>query len=233
MNFDGGVQKKMGMIAKDLISEEIPVLHTSDSGRKALDLMDAFKVSHLPIVNNSEFLGLISDSDIHDFKNTDEAIGNHSSSLFSSFVYGNQHIYEVIALASTLKLTLVPVLMRNKAYLGAITLATLVHQFNRLLAVGQSGGIIALEMNLNDYSLSEIARIVESNDAKILSLYVTTPEESMKLLVTLKINRDELAPILQSFERYNYTIKFSIMENEEAYNMFEVRYKEFMKYLSM
>jgi CBS domain-containing protein len=221
------------MIGKNLISEDIPVLHTSDTGQKALNLMELYKVSHLPIVNNTEFLGLISDTDIYDINRTEEAIGNHSLSLFSPYVYSDQHLYEIIALVSKLKLTLIPVLKRNKEYLGVISLATLVHQFNRLLVVGQSGGIIVLEVNLNDYSLSEIARIVESNDAKILSLYVTTPEESTKMMVTLKINRVELAPILQTFERYNYTVKETIMEDDEIHNMFDFRYEEFMKYLSM
>ncbi|MCF8373266.1 MAG: CBS domain-containing protein [Bacteroidales bacterium] len=221
------------MIAKELISEQIPVLHTSDSGQKALNLMDVYRVSHLPIVNHTEFLGLISDTDIYDINRTEEAIGNHSLSLFSPYIFSDQHIYEIIAMVSKLKLTVIPVLKRNKEYLGVITLSTLVHQFNRLLAVGQSGGIIVLELNLNDYSLSEIARIVESNDAKILSLYVSTPEESMKMNVTLKINRVEIAPILQSFERYNYTIKDTIMEDDEMYSMFDFRYEEFMKYLSM
>lgn len=195
--------------------------------------MEEFRVSHLPIIENKSFLGLISDSDIYDLNRRDEEIGNLKLSLLSPFVYADQHIYEIISIVSRLKLSLIPVLKRNKEFIGVISLITLVHQFNRLLAIGQPGGIIVLELNLNDYVLSEIAQIIESNDAKILSLYVTTPEESMKMLVTIKINRLDLSPILQTFERYNYDIKFTIMEGEEMNNFLEFRYEEFMKYLSI
>src|SRR6266540_1483027 len=98
------------MLAKDLISDVIPALRTSDTGVKALYWMDIFRISHLPIVNNEEFLGLISDKDIYDLNTADEAIGNHNLSLFSPFVYENQHVYEIIELTAKLQLTVVPVL---------------------------------------------------------------------------------------------------------------------------
>src|SRR5512145_778024 len=98
------------MLAKDLISDVIPSLRTSDSGQKALYWMDIFRISHLPIVNNVDFLGLISDKDIYDNNMAEEPIGNHQLSLFSPFVTFNQHIYEVMELASELQLSVVPVL---------------------------------------------------------------------------------------------------------------------------
>ena len=73
------------MLAKDLISDVIPALKTSDSGQKALYWMDIFRISHLPIVNNKDFLGLISDKDIYDINMAEEPIGNHSLSLFSPY----------------------------------------------------------------------------------------------------------------------------------------------------
>src|SRR5664279_5078518 len=109
------------MLAKELISDIVPALKTSDTGVKALYWMDIFRISHLPIVNNTEFLGLISDTDIYDMNTPDEPIGNHSLSLFSPFILENQHVYEVIELVSKLKLSVVPVLDSSKNYLGMIT----------------------------------------------------------------------------------------------------------------
>ena len=70
------------MLAKDLISDVIPSLRTSDSGQKALYWMDIFRISHLPIVNNEDFLGLISDKDIYDANMAEEPIGNHNLVAF-------------------------------------------------------------------------------------------------------------------------------------------------------
>ncbi len=83
-----------------------------------------------------------------------------------------------------------------------------------------------------DYSLSEIARIIESNDAKILSLFVHSWPESTKIEVTLKINRVELGAILQTFNRFNYNIKAIFSEQDDLDDLRE-RYDSLMNYLNI
>jgi len=221
------------MLAKELISEVVPALRTSDTGLQALSWMDIFRISHLPIVNNKEFLGLISDQDIYDLNMAEEPIGNQKLSLFSPYIYAEQHIYEAIELVSRLKLTVVPVLDEEKKYLGLITQGDLLHHFADLSALRHPGGIVELELNINDYSLSQIAQIVEGNDARILGMYVSSPEDSMKMYVTLKLNVTNLAPIIQTFNRYNYTVRASYMQDEEMEALLNKRYESFMKYLSI
>jgi acetoin utilization protein AcuB len=156
------------MVAKDLISEVIPSLKTSDLGQTALNWMEIFRVSHLPIVNNQDFLGLISDSDIYDMNQPEEPIGNHSLKLFKPYVDAEQHIFEVIGLASRLKLSIVPVLDSNNHFLGVITTSDLIRHIAGISAIDQPGGIIVLELVSRDYSLSQIAQIVEGNNVKVL-----------------------------------------------------------------
>jgi acetoin utilization protein AcuB len=221
------------MLAKDLISDVVPTLKTSDTGLKALSWMEIFRISHLPIVNNKEFLGLISDTDIYDLNMADEPIGNHHLSLFSPFVSFDQHIYEVIELVSRLKLTVVPVLNGKKHYMGLITLNDLVQYTSNLFALKEPGGILVLELHQNDYSLSQISQIVESNDAKILSMYLTSPSDTMKMELTLKINQTDLSFIIQTFERYDYNIKASYMEDDDLDSFYSNRYESFMRYLNI
>ncbi|MCF8379972.1 MAG: CBS domain-containing protein [Bacteroidales bacterium] len=221
------------MLAKDLMSDLVPALKTSDTGSQALAWMDIFRISHLPIVNLSEFLGLISDKDIYDLNMAEEAIGSHSLSLFSPFVFLDQHIYEVIELASRLNLSVVPVLDRKNNYLGLITLNDLVEHFADLSALKHPGGILVLEVNQNDYSLTEISQIVESNDAKILSLYISSSDSTTLMEVTLKINRTDLSSIIKTFERYEYSIKASYLKDAEEEMMYHDRYELFMKYLNI
>lgn len=221
------------MLAKDLISDVVPALKTSDSGQKALYWMDIFRISHLPIVNNEDFLGLISDKDIYDHNMAEEPIGNHSLSLFSPYVTTEQHVYEVMEIASEMQLTVIPVLNEDNKYHGTITLTDLLHFFADVSALKQPGGIIVLDINSNDYSMSQIAQIVEGNDAKILSSYITSSTQSTKMEVTLKINRKDLSSILQTFMRYNYVVKASFMDENDLNSLYENRYDSFMKYLSI
>jgi len=221
------------MLAKDLMSDLVPALKTSDTGAQALSWMDIFRISHLPIVNERDFLGLISDKDIYDLNEADEPIGNHNLSLFSPFVFEDQHIYEVIEIASRLNLTVIPVLARNNQYLGLITLTDLVEVFADLSALKHPGGILVLEVNQNDYSLTEISRIVESNDAKILSLYISSAEDTTRMTVTLKINTNDLTSVIRTFERFEYNILASYLKDDEEEKLIQERYDLFMRYLNI
>ncbi|HDO06210.1 MAG TPA: CBS domain-containing protein, partial [Bacteroidetes bacterium] len=114
------------MIAKHLITDGIMPLKTSDTGKTALSWMEEYKVSHLPIVNNQEFLGLISELDIYNLNNFDEPLGNHKLSLKHPYVFENQHIYDVLKLVNEQNLSLVPVLNGEGNYLGSINLQNLI-----------------------------------------------------------------------------------------------------------
>ncbi len=221
------------MLARELISDVVTALKTSDSGTLALSWMEVFRIKHLPIVNHREFLGLISDSDIYDLNDPDEPVGNHYLSLQKPYVNEEQHIYEVIELMSRMELTLVPVLNAEKQYLGAITQEDLTRKFAHLSALQQPGGIIELEMNQHDYSLSEISQIVEGNNGRILSLYVASSDDNSSLRVTLKINLTDMASVMETFNRYNYTVVSSHMNDEDLDEFYQDRFDSFLKYLNI
>jgi predicted transcriptional regulator len=221
------------MLAKDLISEIIPSLKTSDLGQTALNWMEIFRVSHLPIVNNQDFLGLISDADIYDMNKPDEAIGNHALTLFKPYVDEEQHLFEVIGIASRLKLSVVPVLDNKNHFKGVITTSDLVRNLAGISSMDQPGAIIVLELVSRDYSLSQIAQIVEGNNIKVLSMYITSPPESTKLEVTLKVNSNDLASVIRTFERYNYEVKTWVSNSDSMDRFYSERFDLLMKYLNI
>lgn len=220
------------MIAEELISNEIPPLKTSDTGLKALGWMEEFKISHLPIVNHTDFLGLVSEEDIINYNAPEEALGSYRLSLTAPFVRNNQHIYEVIKLVANLHLSVIPVLDANQKYLGLITIRDLIQNLATLSSIKDPGGIIVLEVSERDYSLSQIAQIVESNDCKILSCYVNTIPDSTQMNVVIKVNRTDLRNVLATFARYNYNIKGSFMESGHNDDMRD-RFDMFMNYMDM
>lgn len=221
------------MVAKDLISEIVPALKTSDSGQTALNWMEIFRVSHLPIVNNQDFLGLISDSDIYDTNQPEEPIGNHPLTLLKPFVTTGQHLFEVIGLASRLKLSVIPVLDSKNHYKGVITTNDLIRHIAGISSLDQTGGIIVLELIERDYSLSQIAQIIEGNNVKVLSMYLTSPPDTTKLEVTLKLNSTDLTSVIKTFERYNYDVKTWITSDDSMDRFYSERFDLLMKYLNM
>lgn len=220
------------MVASQLISEDIPTLQSSDTALKALQWMDEYKVKHLPVVKKSEYLGLISENEILDIDNPEVPLSKLKRDLMKLYVQDFQHAYDVLKMANDYQLTAIPVLTADGKYLGVISGNKLLKAITALTVANETGSIIVLELNINDYTLSEIARIVEGNDAKILSLYVTNHIDSTKLDITLKINRSNINGILQTFYRYNYVVSASYQETK-FYDQLQSRYDELMKYLNI
>ncbi len=221
------------MLAKDLFSDTVSPVKTSDTGRTALAMMEELRLAHLPIVNCEKLLGVISDTDIYNLNALDEPLGSHKLSATRPYVLQTQHYYDVIRIAAAEKLSLVPVTDEKGTYLGSITLTRIIAMMARMSSISQPGGIIVLEVIDHNYSLSEITRIIESNDARVLSSYITSFPESTRLEVTIKINRIDLSPIIQTFNRYNYIITASYAEESQLDELLHSRYESLMNYLNM
>jgi len=220
------------MKAADLISESIPSLKTSDTGAVALHLMNEFHVRHLAVVNENQFMGLISEEDILNAHGVEESIGSLSLALLRPFLHDHEHAFEVLKIASELRLTIVPVVDQDENYLGCVTRDSLLNYITAETDILEPGGIIVLEINLNDYTLSEVARIVESANSKILSAFTKTNADANKIELTLKINQTQLQAVIATLNRYNYTVKETYVEPEYFDNLKE-RYDALMNYLNI
>lgn len=220
------------MFARNLLSDSVPVLKTSILVADALSLMEEFKVSHLPIVNNEEFLGLLSEADLLNHEHFEDPVGNVKLSLQNAYCVEDQHVFDLLKILHEQSLTILPVLNSRNIYKGSILLRDLLRETASLFSVNNPGGVIILEMNQNDYTLAQIANIVESNDAKILTMFVASSEFSTQVNVVLKLNRMDIGGILQTFERYDYSIKVSYGEEEED-EILRQRYESLMNYLNI
>ncbi len=220
------------MLAYQLITDDVPPLKPTDTGKKVLDWMEDFRVSHLPVVDKREFLGLISYSDILDLNNTKKTIDHLSVSLIKASVQEDCHIFDVLKIISNFNVSAVAVLDNDGRYMGVITADSIIQKIANMPFIHEPGSIIILEMNIKDYALSQIAQIVEGNDAKILNMHINAHHDSSKIEVTLKINKEDLSPILQTFNRYSYSVKATFHQNNFNDDL-KKRYDEFMHFLNI
>ena len=218
------------MKAIDLITEEIPPLIHTDSGEKALNWMDEFKVSHLPVLKNGNFVGVVSESDILDRLNAENSLDGLFDHLPRPYVFANSHVFEVLAKMSEFNLSVLPILDQNENYLGCTTIYHLMLQLANTGSMKEVGGILILEINNIDYSMAQIAQIVESNNARILSSYILTNSSSTKLEITIKINKLDLSSIIRTFERYDYVVKESFQKSMDNDDL-QARFDSLMHYL--
>ncbi len=220
------------MFAVELIANAIPPIHTSDTIQKVLDRMAEFRVRHLPIVNEDQFLGLLAESDILPEMDPQTSIGALALSLVNPYVREDQHIYDVIRLFHEQQLSVVPVLDIKKNYLGLIPLNRMNEYFATMTSVSQPGGIIILDIDNKNNSLAHMAQIVESDNAQILSSYVRTFPDSTRMEVTLKVNKQDISNIVATFLRYEYDVKATFNHSEHDDGAMD-RYASLMNYLNL
>lgn len=207
-------------------------LNPDDTGQEALIRMNLFKVSHLPVVKNLEYIGLISDKYIYDNNLTEIAIGGHLAKLDTICITGEQHIYEAALMMYQSSISVLPVVTDEKIYSGSLTVNEIFDEFIHMLSLNEEGGIVVLRIPVHSYSLSQIGRVMEENDVEILSLNVFKPATSNMLNVTLKLNKIELSPILRSFERLGYQIAITLMDNSVIHDLYEDRLEHFKRYMN-
>jgi predicted transcriptional regulator len=219
--------------AKELITNNVPVLKPEDTGQTALNWMDMLKVSHLPVVKEEEYLGLISDKIIYDLNLTEETIDKQVLQLHSPHIHEDKHIFEAASVMYNLGLTVLPVLNQANGYVGTITLIDIWKGIASLLSLNEPGGIIILNIPEHSFSLTEISQIVESNDTKVLSLVTHKPVGSEMLNITLKLDKLDLSGVIQTFERYSYQVASVFMDDSLLHDLYEDRLEQFLRYLNI
>lgn len=220
------------MRAEELVSDIIPPLKFTESGEKALNWMNEFRLSHLPVVKGNDYIGLISENDIYDMPDPSQPLNSYFTTLPMPFIYADRHVYDLMKVIADHKITVVPILNERNEYIGCTDLLYLMSQITAVNSIKEAGGILVLVMGEHDYSLTQIARIVEENNARVLSAYVTSLPDSTEIEVTLKINRTDLDRIIHTFNRYDYVIKASYQKGEFTDDL-KRRYDELMNYLNM
>jgi CBS domain-containing protein len=215
------------------MTSAIPSLKVAETGSDALYYMDEYRVSFLPVLDGLLYLGLISESEIFKLADPDAPLAEQKVPYKMVYINESQHIFEVIKIMTSEKISILPVLDENKLFLGCITVNSLVENFGKLTAMYNPGAIIILELNQNDYVLSQIAQIVESQDIKILSLYVSSDIDSTKMEVTIKLNKYEIQSLVKALTRYDYTIKATFLEDKKMVDDLLDRYNALMNYLNI
>jgi acetoin utilization protein AcuB len=221
------------MIAEELINHMIPPLKVTDDAHKAIVWMEEFRCNYLPVVNEGELVGFISEEIILENNDIDKDLSGFELVGKDCTVGMDSHFYDILKTAAHHKLQMVCVVDENKKYAGVITVQDIMASFAQTAAVQMPGGILVLSMDLIDYSLAEICRYVEENNAKVISsIMIEDPMDKGKIKITLKINQLDLARIVATLERFGYRVIGRYQETTTSSGEQE-RLDMFLKYLDI
>jgi CBS domain-containing protein len=195
------------MIAEELINHMIPPLKVTDDAHKAIVWMEEFRCIHLPVVEDGKLLGFISEEIILETNDIERTLADFELTGKQCVVALESHFYDILKVAGDNKLQIVAVLNEEQRYVGVITVQDIMISFAQTASVQMPGGILVLSMDLIDYSLAEISRYIEENNAKVISsIMIEDPMDKGKIKLTLKINQKELTRIVATLERFGYRI---------------------------
>jgi predicted transcriptional regulator len=220
------------MLAIELNNNIIPQLRLEDTVGKALQLISDFKVSHLPVVSEDKYLGLISEDDLLDADNKKMHIQLLHDEFIDVSIKENEHFLQAVNISNEYQTSVVPVVNEEKEFVGSISGHNLLRTLGNFSGAQEIGGIIVLEMERSQFTISEISRIVESNEATILHLNTTIQPETGLLTVTIHINKKELSMVVAAFERFDYDVIYYFGE-EKFENEIHSNYRHLMNYLDI
>ncbi|MCO5232476.1 MAG: CBS domain-containing protein [Chitinophagales bacterium] len=219
------------MIAHFLIDDSIPSVQVQDSIAKMLSVMEDNLMSSLPVIDEeNKYLGNIHESTLLDIIDAHQGI-----TLFitkEDTVFQEEHFLNILKSTSLQKNNFLAIINNHGEYIGSLSIRTILQFLSQTKSIEEQGGIIILELKAINYSLTEIARIVESNHASIIHSFVSSSPQSENIFVTIKINKNDLKEIVLSFERFHFHV-LEVFHSSEYENDLKDRYDSLMVYLNV
>jgi acetoin utilization protein AcuB len=219
------------MTASELITNNIPHLKISDTVQQALNLMHEYHVSDLPLVIENKAAGILNEVDL--MEADPEALIETQIPLAEQIkVAGSDFFLSPLKLMHQRQLSVLPVVKEDGEYMGVIAAEDLLKAAAHYNAAAEPGGIIIIQMMPNDFSISELGRIVESNDARIIHLNTWTDQTTGNLMIAVKISKTDLQDVLASLERYEYNVVQYFGENLSEDEL-RLNFNHLMNYLNI
>jgi Mg/Co/Ni transporter MgtE len=220
------------MLTAQLINPNIPQLGLDDSIIKAQQLISDYKLTHLPVVEDKKFMGLLSEEDLLDLDDEKAPLKNIQHLFQFHFIPDDIHFLNAVNFCNQHETNIVPVMSKDAEFLGVISIDNLLKILGEFAGSHEIGGIILLEIPRIQFAISEISRIVESNNCTILHLNTTTNPVTGMMSVTLHLDKREIESVVATFERYEYLVThhFGVRQFESDA---ETNFRNLMKYLGL
>ena len=220
------------MRAVNLISHSIPSLRIQDTARQALQLMTDFHINHLPVSQDDKYLGLVEENELLDVKDDSKPLSELGLAWNPMAIGEDEHFLSALRIWKKHHLSVIPVVKQDRQLVGVITAGELLMALDEYTGADEPGGLIVLSVEPRNFSLSEIGRLVESNDATVVHVNTQKDYATGLLTVSIKLNRNDIQDILATFQRYEYNIETYFGDNLSEDDL-RSNYAHLMNYLNI
>jgi Mg/Co/Ni transporter MgtE len=212
------------------ITNDFKPISSDKTIAEAQDFFAEVSFSHFPVIEEKVYMGCLAADDIDTF-DSDKKVADYKYTLEGFFARKKMIWLDVVEVFAKNHSNIVPVLDDDNTYLGYYELEDIIKFFHETPFLREQGGIIVVEKNIQEYSMSQVAQIVESNNGKLLGIFVSEANAE-KVQITIKIALGAMNDIIQTFRRYNYEIISEHHEDSYINNLKE-RSEYLDKYLNI
>lgn len=203
----------------DLINQQNEPIQITDSVIDLENIFLDYEYTHYPILEDTIFIGSFSKEDA-EFFNTNEKLHEYKHQLCRFYVRKNMNWFDVFEEFAKNNSNILPVLDENNNYIGFYELDEVLYFLNETPFLKESGSILVVEKNSTSFSISQICQIIESNNAKILGVFISNIENN-NVQATIKMSTININEIIQTFRRYEYDIVSDHQEDTYLNNLKE------------
>ena len=215
------------MFIKDYISKDYPAFNTSDSIEAANEVAKEFGYSHIFIKKKGFYLGALSQQFLEESPEGALATLDHHYEKFALLDDGN--ILDSIKLFHTFNSNVVPIINKLEKYQGYLSCDDVFSEFAKYPLFSENGALLVVQINSRSYSMTDVCKIVESNNGKIYGCYISAYVED-DVQITLKVSSENLSSIDETFERYGYNVVLKYYDDEKE-ELLKDRFGFFQKYM--
>jgi predicted transcriptional regulator len=219
------------MNINDYILKDLKTLHLKSTVKSAQKQCRNFPITHIPVVEEGKLMGSFAESDLQTIENKEDLISNYSYLLSYFHTDKDASDLELLKLFANNDCNIIPVLDSDKNYIGYYDLADVLDIFSNSPFLVEESTTLIVEKNEKEYSMSEVAQIVESNNATLLGMYISSRKPD-SVEVTLRISSEDMNEIIQTFRRYNYSLVTVHKDDMYLEDLID-RSKYLQKYLKM
>ena len=215
------------MLISEYISKDFPAFEVDSSAAEVLEIASEFGFTHVFVQKNNLFLGGICKEFLEE--NPDKNLEELLIHIERFAILEGGTVLDTVKLFYTFNANIIPIINKNEEYLGYIAYDDVFNELSKYPLFSENGAVLTVETNLKSFSMTEIAKIVESNNSKFYGAFISHVNDDV-IQVTMKINHDNLSSIDETFDRFGYHVVHKFY-NDEKEELIKDRYQYFQKYL--
>jgi len=220
------------MLISQFLSNADFSIQNADSIQQALEKLQDMLCKELVVLNGDDYIGLVNETILLDAEDEEALLSSIKINTAPIQLKFNQHPYDALVMITVYNSTIIPILDQDNKYIGVSTQLDILKAISSIQSQNESGAIIVLAIGLHDFSLSQIAHLVESDNCRILNCATKINLESDNIEVTLKVDKSNINALLNSFLRHNYLV-LETHNTIAAFDDTADRYQQLMNYINI